>query len=272
MNIYNQIQEAVQFIRTKSSMVPEIGVILGSGLGDFADTLSEKSVIPYEEIPYFKRVSVVGHAGRLVIGKVQDKPVAVLQGRYHYYEGHDISDVVFPVRVLCSLGIKKILLTNAAGGINPTFAAGDLMLIRDHINLMGINPLRGENDDRLGLRFPDMTYVYDDKMIEIISTTMIQLGVKPKTGVYVALSGPTYETPAEIKMLSVLGGDAVGMSTVPESLVARHMNIPVAGISCISNLAAGISKIPLSHADVTETANRVKSNFIKVLAQSIPQL
>jgi purine-nucleoside phosphorylase len=271
MNIYDQIQEAVGIIKKKTSISPEVGVILGSGLGDFADTLPGKTIIPYSDIPHFKKTSVPGHAGRLVMGKIDNKPVAVMQGRYHYYEGHDIHDVVFPVRVLCSLGIKKLLLTNAAGGINPMLIAGDLMIIRDHINLMGINPLRGENDERLGPRFPDMTGLYDDLMIEVIAGGMKETGLSIKKGVYLALSGPSYETPAEIQMLSVMGADAVGMSTVPEAIVARHMKVMVAGISCISNLAAGISKTPLSHKEVTETANRVKGDFIKLLTTVIPK-
>jgi purine-nucleoside phosphorylase len=270
MGIFDQIEEAVGFIKKQSALSPELGVILGSGLGEFADTLAEKTVIPYENIPHFKKVSVIGHAGRLVIGKIQGKAAAVMQGRYHYYEGHDIREVVFPVRVLCRLGIKKLLLTNAAGGINPMLQPGDLMIIRDHINMMGVNPLKGENDERLGPRFPDMSRVYDEKLVDVIGASMQRMGLGVKKGVYLALSGPSYETPAEIKMLSVLGADAVGMSTVPEAIAAHHMGAAVAGISCISNLAAGISKTPLSHEEVTETANRVKDHFIKLLTSVIP--
>jgi purine-nucleoside phosphorylase len=270
MQLYDRIRESVHFIESRCGLKPEVGVVLGSGLGEFADTLEDKTVIPYEEIPHFKRVSVVGHAGRLVIGKVGGKPVAVMQGRYHFYEGHDISDVVFPVRVLCGLGIGKLLLTNAAGGINSMLVAGDLMIIRDHINMMGVNPLRGENDARLGTRFPDMSHVYDERLIGIIAGRMAEMGLGVKKGVYLALTGPSYETPAEIRMLSVMGADAVGMSTVPEAVAARHMGVSVAGISCVSNLAAGISKTPLTHEEVTETGNRVKGHFIKLLTQSIP--
>jgi purine-nucleoside phosphorylase len=265
MKIFDQIEEAVGFIKQQGKLSPEVGVVLGSGLGEFAETVSEKAVIPYESIPYFKKVSVVGHAGRLVLGKIEGKIIAVMQGRYHFYEGHDIAEVVFPVRVLCRLGIKKLLLTNAAGGINPMLLPGDLMIIRDHINMMGVNPLKGENDDRLGSRFPDMSHVYDETLVNIIAGGMKSMGMGVKKGVYAALSGPSYETPAEIKMLSVLGADAVGMSTVPEAVVARHMGVSVAGISCVSNLAAGISKTPLSHKEVTETANRVKDRFISLL-------
>ncbi len=271
MTVYDQINEAVGFIKNKCVIEPEVGVILGSGLGEFAETLAGKTVIPYEEIPHFKKVSVVGHAGRLVLGKVGDKPAAVMQGRYHYYEGHHISEVVFPVRVLCSLGIKKLLLTNAAGGINSMLEAGDLMILRDHLNLMGTNPLMGPNDSRLGPRFPDMSHVYDEELANVIAAEMKAGGIGIKRGVYAGLTGPSYETPSEIKMLAKLGADAVGMSTVPEAIVARHMGVRVAGISCVSNLAAGISKVPLSHDEVTETANRVKDDFIALLNRSIPK-
>jgi purine-nucleoside phosphorylase len=270
MNIFDQMNDAAGFIKSRNALSPEVGVILGSGLGEFADTLEEKTVIPYENIPHFKKAGVKGHAGRLVMGKINGRPAAVMQGRYHYYEGHDIREVVFPVRVLCGLGIKKLLLTNAAGGINSLLLPGDLMIIRDHINMMGVNPLWGENDERLGPRFPDMSRVYDEELINIIADTVKSMGLGVKKGVYLALSGPSYETPAEIKMLAVLGADAVGMSTVPEAIAARHMGAAVAGISCISNLAAGISKTPLSHKEVTETANRVKDHFIKLLDVVIP--
>lgn len=271
MDVYEQIREAAAFIGQSGSFTPEVGIVLGSGLGDYADTAADRTVIPYADIPHFKRVSVAGHAGRLVLGQIAGKNVAILQGRYHYYEGHHIRDVVFPVRVLAGLGIQKLLLTNAAGGINRNLEPGDLMIIRDHLNLMGTNPLRGTNEDRLGTRFPDMSRAYDPEMRRIIAEGMRALGMPVKTGVYVALTGPSYETPAEIKMFSVLGADAVGMSTVPEVIAARHMGVKVAAISCISNLAAGISDQPLSHQEVTETADRVKSNFIGLLNRVIPE-
>lgn len=271
MNLFEQIRESVNYIESRSELTPEVGVVLGSGLGEFADTLEDKTIIPYGEIPHFKKVSVVGHAGRLVIGKTGGRAVAVMQGRYHFYEGHDISEVVFPIRVLCSLGIAKLLLTNAAGGINPMLEAGDLMILRDHINMMGVNPLRGENEDRLGPRFPDMSHVYCEELSGIIADGMRGMGMGVKKGVYLALTGPSYETPSEIKMLATWGADAVGMSTVPEAIVARHMGVSVAGISCVSNLAAGISKTPLSHEEVTETGNRVKGSFIKLLNTVIPK-
>jgi purine-nucleoside phosphorylase len=270
MSIYDQIQEAVQFVKGKCALTPEVGVVLGSGLGEFAETLEDKTVIPYGEIPHFKKVSVKGHAGRLVIGKVGGRPVAVMQGRYHYYEGHDIKEVVFPVRVLCSLGLKKLLLTNASGGINSMLEPGDLMIIHDHINGMATNPLMGENDERLGARFPDMSNVYNEDMMDIIAQTQQEMGMGVKKGVYLALTGPSYETPAEIKMFATWGADAVGMSTVPEAIVANHMGVKVAGISCVCNLASGISKHPLSHKEVTETADRVKQPFIQLLTTAIP--
>ena len=272
MEAYDKIMEAVTFIKNRCALAPRVGVVLGSGLGEFADRVAERTVIEYAGIPHFQTVSVAGHAGRLVLGTVGGMPVAVLQGRYHYYEGHDISDVVFPVRVLGTLGIKSLLLTNAAGGIGRELRPGDLMIIRDHINLMGINPLRGANDERLGPRFPDMSAVYDPGVQEIIAAAQKELGLAARRGVYLALSGPSYETPAEIRMLAALGADAVGMSTVPEAICARHMGVRVAGVSCVTNLAAGISAQPLSHREVTETAARVKNDFIRLLERVIPRL
>lgn len=272
MGQYENIMEAVEFIRSRSPLAPRAGVVLGSGLGEFAGRLEGAVAVPYGEIPHFRKVSVAGHAGRLVLGTVGGAPVAVLQGRYHYYEGHAIEDVVFPVRVLGKLGIGGLLLTNAAGGIGRELRPGDLMVIRDHINLMGINPLRGGNDERLGPRFPDMSAVYDPAFQEAIASAQAAIGLRPKKGVYLALSGPSYETPAEIRMLAALGADAVGMSTVPEAICARHLGLRVAGISCITNLAAGISERPLSHHEVSETAERVKNDFIRLLELVIPKL
>jgi purine-nucleoside phosphorylase len=272
MDHYERIMAAVNFIKKDCPVVPLVGVVLGSGLGEFAAQVTEKSAYEYAAIPNFKKVSVAGHAGRLVLGKIGSVPVAILQGRYHYYEGHDISDVVFPVRVLGKLGVKSLLLTNAAGGINRELEPGDLMVIRDHINLMGINPLHGANDERLGPRFPDMSSVYEPKFQDVIADAQKEIGLAVKKGVYLALSGPSYETPAEIRMLATLGADAVGMSTVPEAICARHMGLRVAGISCVTNLAAGISAQPLSHKEVTETAERVKNDFIRLLNLVIPRL
>jgi purine-nucleoside phosphorylase len=272
MGQYENIMEAVEFIRSRSERTPRAGAVLGSGLGEFAGRVEDAVAIPYGEIPHFRKVSVAGHAGRLVLGTVGGVPVAVLQGRYHYYEGHAIEDVVFPVRVLGKLGIGSLLLTNAAGGISAALRPGDLMVIRDHINLMGVNPLRGANDERLGPRFPDMSAVYDPGFREAIAAAQAELGLQPKQGVYLALSGPSYETPAEIRMLAALGADAVGMSTVPEAVCARHLGLRVAGVSCITNLAAGISAQPLSHREVTETAERVKNDFIRLLERILPKL
>jgi purine-nucleoside phosphorylase len=272
MDAYDKIMAAVEFIRSRSPLTPRVGVVLGSGLGEFAAAVAGQTAIAYSDIPHFKKVSVAGHAGRLVLGTVGAVEVAVLQGRYHYYEGHAIDDVVFPVHVLGLLGAKSLLLTNAAGGIGRELRPGDLMVIRDHINLMGVNPLRGANDERLGPRFPDMSAVYHPALQDIIAAAQKDLGLAGRRGVYLALSGPSYETPAEIRMLAALGADAVGMSTVPEAVCARHMGLRVAGISCITNLAAGISAQPLSHKEVTETAERVKGDFIKLLKLVVPQL
>jgi purine-nucleoside phosphorylase len=272
MDEYQKIHKAVDFIRSRTAGSVETGIVLGSGLGDFADDLGKKTVIPYSEIPYFKKVSVKGHAGNLVTGDVSDRHIAVLQGRYHFYEGHDIRDVVFPVRVLCALGISNLILTNAAGGINSAFAPGDLMVITDHINLMGENPLTGENDERLGPRFPDMSRIYDREISEKIYASAMGMNIPVRRGVYAGLRGPSYETPAEIRMLKTVGADSVGMSTVPEGIAAKHMGVRIAGISCITNYAAGIKDEPLDHKEVTETADRVKAQFIALLTEVIGKL
>jgi purine-nucleoside phosphorylase len=272
MDLYERIMEAVGFIKKHFLLVPEVGVVLGSGLGEFADSVAEPTAIAYADIPHFKNVSVAGHAGRLVLGKIGPVTVAILKGRIHYYEGHDIGDVVFPMRVLATLGIRSLLLTNAAGGLNRELRPGDLMIIRDHINLMGTNPLRGANDDRLGPRFPDMSAVYDPVFQDVIAAALAETGRTPLRGIYLALSGPSYETPAEIRMLAALGADAVGMSTVPEAICARHMGVRVAGISCIANLAAGLSAEPLSHKEVIEAGEKVKTDFIRLLDRVIPRL
>jgi purine-nucleoside phosphorylase len=272
MDLYERIMDAVSFIKKNCPLVPQVGVVLGSGLGEFADSVAEQTAIAYADIPHFKSVSVAGHAGRLVLGRSGPVSVAVLQGRTHYYEGHDLSDVVFPVRVLAKLGVQSLLLTNAVGGINRELRPGDLMIIRDHINLMGLNPLRGANDERLGPRFPDMSAVYDPAFQEVIAAALAESGRTPLRGIYLALSGPSYETPAEIRMMAALGADAVGMSTVPEAICAHHMGLRVAGISCITNLAAGLSAEPLNHQEVIETGERVKTSFIRLLNRVIPRL
>jgi purine-nucleoside phosphorylase len=272
MEIYERIAEAVGFIKNRYSQTPQVGVVLGSGLGEFADSIPQPTTLHYADIPHFKTAGVAGHAGRLVMGMIGSVTVAVMKGRIHYYEGHEIADVVFPVRVLAGLGVRSLLLTNAAGGINREYRPGDLMIIRDHINLTGINPLRGVNDERLGPRFPDMGEAYDPAFQEVIASALTKIGRPVRHGVYAGLSGPSYETPAEIRMLAALGADAVGMSTVPETISARHMGLRVAGISCITNLAAGLSDQPLSHQEVTETGARVKNDFIRLLNLVITRL
>ena len=272
MELYDRIAEAAGFVKTKDPRVPRVGVVLGSGLGIFADSVEEPIVVPYADIPHFKKAGVAGHAGRLVLGRIGPASVAVMQGRLHYYEGHDVGDVVFPLRVLAALGVRSLLLTNAAGGINREFRPGDLMIIRDHINLTGINPLRGTNDERLGPRFPDMSAAYDPAFQEMIDASLREGGLPAHRGVYAGLIGPSYETPAEIRMLAALGADAVGMSTVSEAICARHLGLRLAGISCITNLAAGISPTPLSHKEVTETGERVKAVFLRLLSRVIPRM
>lgn len=261
MDLYDKITEASRFIGSQIKEKPRMGIVLGSGLGDFVDRLSNKTVIDYEDIPHFEKVGTPGHMGRLVLGEVGKKRIAALQGRYHYYEGYDIADVVFPVRVLCALGIDTLLLTNAAGGIHPDLEPGDLMPICDHINLMGANPLRGPHDQRLGTRFPDTTEIYGKMWIDRACNILKKMKLKARPGIYAAMSGPSYETPAEIRMLGAMGADAVGMSTVPEALAARHMGVAIVGISCITNYASGISDRPLSHDEVTRTAKTIKKQF-----------
>lgn len=255
------LDQAVSFIRSKSSIQPLTGVILGSGLGNVVDAIDVDASIPYAEIPGAKASTVVGHQGRLVLGRAEGHPVAVLQGRVHFYEGYEMDEVMFLARVLGRLGIRQMLVTNAAGGINTAFAPGDLMLITDHINFMGMNPLRGPNVEELGVRFPDMSEAYSKKLIALAKEVAGAQGIAVKEGVYLALSGPTYETPAEIRAFRVLGADAVGMSTVPEVIAAAHMQIPVLGISCITNMAAGMLAQKLDHKEVMETTARVQKEF-----------
>ncbi len=246
---------------------PKLGIILGSGLGAFADSLERAVSIDYRELPDFPLSSVHGHAGRLVLGYRGDVKVVAMQGRVHFYEGYQPWQVAFPARVLGRLGIKHLTVTNAAGGINLGFKVGDLMAITDHLNLAGFNPLVGKNAEELGPRFPDMSHAYDPASLEVLRGAAKAEGVNLREGVYASLSGPSYETPAEIRMLRTLGGDAVGMSTVPEVIVASHMGIKVTGISCITNLAAGIGKTALNHDEVSEVANRVTQTFQKLLGR-----
>jgi purine-nucleoside phosphorylase len=269
---FARADRAAEFILAKTKLRPKIAVVLGSGLGAFADELPEATRIPYEKIPSFPRSTAIGHAGRLVIGKVENIAVAAMQGRVHFYEGYTAQQVAFPMRVLGRLGIRSAILTNAAGGINLEFNQGALVVISDHLNLQGINPLIGPNDDRFGPRFPDMTQAYWKPYREIALAEANRLGINVCEGVYAALAGPNYETPAEIRYLRTMGADLVGMSTVPETLAARHMGIRVLGISCVTNMAAGILDQVLDHKEVMETGERVKGQFIALLGAVLPRI
>lgn len=282
---YEQALETAEFIRAKYSQPIETAVVLGSGLGAFADEVENAVRIPYEEIPNFARSTVEGHAGQLVLGELSGVSIAVQQGRFHYYEGYEMSQVMFPMRTFGVLGAKNVILTNAAGSTRTSNKQGTLMLIRDHINLMGINPLRGTNDERFGPRFPDMTQVYDIKFQQIadevakeIMQERFEQGIEPtvrqilRRGVYCALSGPTYETPAEIRMFRMLGADAVGMSTVPEAIAARHFGMKVLGISCLTNMAAGMSDDVIHHEEVMETGAKVAGIFKELLKRIIKKI
>jgi purine-nucleoside phosphorylase len=263
--MYARVDEAAAAIRARCGTLPETAIVLGSGLGDFADTLLNAIATPYAELPHWPASHVVGHAGRLVIGNVAGKRVAALSGRAHFYEGHDLATVVFGTRVMGRLGVKRIILTNAAGGINTGFARGALMIIDDHINMLGTNPLVGLNDERFGPRFPDMSEIYSSRLRHLADDVAKARGIPVSHGVYIAVHGPSYETPAEIKFFRTVGADAVGMSTVPEAIAARHMGIDVLGISCITNMAAGVLPQPLIHDEVMETARRVRGSFIALL-------
>jgi purine-nucleoside phosphorylase len=272
MDYYDKVTEAADAVRARVPNLPQVAVVLGSGLGDFANSLTDAVHMPYDQLPHWPASKVIGHDGKLVVGTVKGRTIAALAGRSHLYEGHDIGTVTFAVRVLGVLGIKTLLLTNAAGGVNTSFSKGALMVIDDHINLMGANPLAGPNDDRFGPRFPDMTDVYAMRLRRMADQTGRRMNLSLPHGVYAALLGPSYETPAEIRYLRTIGADAVGMSTVPEALVARHMGIEVLGISCITNMAAGVLPQPLNHLEVMETARRIRSQFIALLEGIIGQL
>ncbi|RKP44804.1 purine-nucleoside phosphorylase [Cohnella endophytica] len=259
------IMEARDFIRSKTNTVPRIGLILGSGLGGFADEITNSVVIPYEDIPHFARSTAVGHASELVIGELEGKTVVAMKGRFHYYEGYSLDEVTFPVRVMKALGVETIVITNACGAINTEFSPGDLMLITDHINLVGTNPLIGPNNDELGTRFPDLSRAYDVELRNIAQNVAQSQGIVLQQGVYAWWSGPAYESPAEIRMIRVMGADAVGMSTVPETIVAKHSQMKVLGISCLTNMACGILDQPLNHEEVIEVAGRVREKFVKLL-------
>lgn len=264
--------EAAQLIRQRSPLQPNIGLVLGSGLGGFADSLTEAVRVPYAEIPSFPQSTAIGHAGRMVIGRAGEIPVAAMQGRVHQYEGYSAQQVAFPIRVFGRMGIKSVILTNAAGGINLSYSQGALVLLRDHINLQGANPLVGPNDDRFGVRFPDMTHTYSRAYRQIAREEAAKLNLTLHEGVYAGLLGPSYETPAEIEYLRRIGADLVGMSTVAEVIAARHMGLEVLAISCVTNMAAGILDQPLSHAEVMETGERVRTIFEALLRAVIPRL
>jgi purine-nucleoside phosphorylase len=274
--LYDRVEEAAAAVRGRCGDLPGTAIVLGSGLGDFADTLLDPIAAPYSDLPHWPVSRVVGHAGRLVIGNVIGnagaKRIAALSGRAHFYEGHDLSTVVFAIRVMGRLGVKQVILTNAAGGINTGFAQGALMVIDDHINMMGSNPLVGMNDDRFGPRFPDMSEVYSVRLRTIADAAAKANGVPVAHGVYIAVHGPSYETPAEIRCFRTIGADAVGMSTVPEAIAARHMGMEVLGISCITNMAAGVLPQPLVHDEVMATARRVRGSFIALLEGIIERL
>lgn len=271
-NDFARSHSAAKYVLSRTRLRPHIAVVLGSGLGAFADELVNAARIPYEKISGFPKPTAEGHAGQLAIGKVGDVPVAVMQGRVHFYEGYSIREVVYPMRVLRQMGIHAAVLTNAAGAINLSFKPGELIVMRDHIGLHSLNPLIGPNDDRFGTRFPDMSEAYDKTFRQIAIAEGAKLGMRLKEGVYAACTGPSFETPAEIRYLRTAGADMVGMSTVPETIVARHMGVRVLGISCMTNMAAGILDQPLTHAEVMETGERVKTQFVALLRNVIPRI
>nr|WP_091612276.1 purine-nucleoside phosphorylase [Marinococcus luteus] len=267
-----QTKEAVQYIQSNISVVPSTGLVLGSGLGVLADEIKSPVVLKYEDIPGFPVSTVEGHAGQLVFGELEGMQVAAMQGRFHYYEGYSLQEVTFPIRVMNALGVKRLLVTNAAGGVNHDFEPGDLMIIDDHINWLGANPLIGENDAELGPRFPDMSSAYSKGLAKIADEAALSLNIRIQRGTYMANTGPAYETPAEVRMARVLGADAVGMSTVPEVIVAVHGGMEVLGISCISNLAAGILDQPLSHDEVMDTTSKVQEDFLRLMKETLRRI
>jgi len=272
ITLYDRALRAAEQIRSQAQATPSIAVVLGSGLGAFADDLVDATAISYKDIHGFAQATVEGHAGKLVIGKAGDVSIAAMQGRFHFYEGYRLDDVTFPVRVMKLLGVQTLILTNAAGSLNTELTPGSLMMISDHINLMGVNPLIGPNEDRFGPRFPDLTSTYDPELQSLVIEEAKAMGIDMRRGVYAALSGPSYETPAEIHMVRTLGADAVGMSTVPEAIVARHMEMKIIGISCITNLAAGVSNRPIDHSQVMEIGQRVRGQFTELLRRVIAKI
>jgi purine-nucleoside phosphorylase len=269
---FTAADSAAQLILSRTSLRPKIGLVLGSGLGAFADSLTDAARVPYAEIPSFPQSTAIGHAGRMVVGNAGSVAVAAMQGRVHLYEGYSAREITFPIRVFARMGIRAVILTNAAGGMNLSYSQGALVLIRDHINLQGTNPLIGHNDDRFGPRFPDMTRAYDPQYRAIAKEEARNLNLILEEGIYAALPGPSYETPAEIDYLRRIGADLVGMSTVAEVIAARHMGLKVLAISCVTNMAAGILDQPLSHSEVMETGERVKSTFEALLRAVLPRI
>ena len=269
MTLLADLGEAVRFIQSHTPLRPSIGLVLGSGLGAFARSLEKATAIPYGEVPRFPVSTAIGHSGELVVGHCQGVPVAVMSGRAHYYEGYTMQQVVFPVRVLGRLGVRVVIMTNAAGSVNVNYKPGELMVIEDHINFMGDNPMIGPNEETLGLRFFDMTEAYDPELRQIAEKACWAAGVPVRKGVYIAFNGPSYETPAEIKMARTMGADAVGMSTVPEVIAARHMGMRVLGLSCITNMAAGVLKKKLYHQEVLDVAEKVRAGLLDVLGRIV---
>lgn len=266
------IQTTLNFINERTNdFKPEIGIILGSGLGDFANEFSSIR-IPYFEIPGFESSTIQGHAGQLLFTRIKDKNVMIMQGRFHFYEGHSMDKIIYPIKIMKKLGTKTLIVTNAAGAVNETFKPSDLMIITDHINLMGKNPLFGPNDDDFGTRFPDMSEIYKKHLVELALDCAKNLGIEIQKGVYAACTGPSYETPAEIGMLKTIGADAVGMSTTPETIFANYCGMDVLGVSCISNYAAGIQKTPLSHQEVIESTNLAKDKFQNLILKILEKL
>ncbi|MBU8907844.1 purine-nucleoside phosphorylase [Desertibacillus haloalkaliphilus] len=272
MSHLHAITESVQFIKNQVSISPQIGLILGSGLGELADEIQNPVTISYADIPHFPVSTVEGHAGQLVIGELHGKQVVAMQGRFHFYEGYSMQEVTYPVRVMKQLGVETMIVTNACGGMNPTFNPGDLMIIEDHLNMTGANPLIGPNEQELGPRFPDMSAAYTPAYVSLVEETAKKLNIPVQKGVYAGITGPTYMTPAELKMLRAIGGDAVGMSTVPEVIVASHMSMKVIGISCITDMAIGEELEPLTHDEVVEVANRTKPRFISLVKEVVSSL
>ena len=270
--MYEKLGTAADFIQSVKGCSPKVGLILGSGLGAYIDRIENQTIIAYDKIPHFHQTSVEGHEGRLILGNVGDVEVAVLQGRLHAYEGHSMDEIVFPVRTLATLGIENLILTNAAGGVNESFTPGDLVLIEDHINLMARSPLVGPNIKELGPRFPDMTRAYCEQLRKMAKEAAIEHNIDLRTGVYCSVLGPTYETPAEVKMIRTLGADMVGMSTVPESIAASHLGLKVAGISCITNMAAGIEMKTLMHDEIKEQALKVMHKFTDLVSGIVDRI